>query len=318
MKNFTKALLISCSLSLLPAITLAAVPADIPQLLDVVKAGPAAGDKSPFLQAGRILQEKMKDASARTPSLKKQLLELAANQNGAIQNAAYDALMEFKGDPDVRKLFTGALHSHPNAMTRGVMTGRLMVNTDRDPSVFPELKKALEDESEFVRVRAAQDLGRQGDYSGLDVMKKVLSETPVADLHPKIGTLDSDGRVSTAARAAGEVLHPDLLPLLKRLAGMEKTAPRSAGEARSSMWLLELKLAKPEEKMRKLRSIAQLENGNGMFWIERTLVYKLDALKISKEDVISVLKEFVANPDFNTSHGAKAAIRRYEFIGAKR
>jgi hypothetical protein len=71
-----------------------------------------------------------------------------------------------------------------------------------------------------------------------------------------------------------------------------------------------------EDKIKKLQSIVKQEYA--IFWIERTLVYKLDPVGLSKEDVISVLKESASSSDFNTSHAAKEAIRRYEFIGVKR
>lgn len=308
----SSAMILSCALLLATF----AHGTEVEELIAAVKVGPGKPDRTPFLQAARALQEKMKDPAARITATKKQLLVLARDSDSAIQNAAFDALMQFKGDADIRALFIESLHNHPKPMTRGVMTGRLMVNTNRDPAIFAELRKALADESEFVRVRAAQDLGRHGDYSGLDIMKKILSETPVHDPNPKIGSQDSDMRIGTAARAAGEILHPDLLPMLRKLSAMGKAAPSSSGEATRSMWLLEIKLLPTQDKkIGRLREIAQQEIG--IYWIDRNLVYKLDDLKLSKDDVVSVLNEAAGSKEFYTAHAAKEAIRRYEALSKK-
>ena len=287
-------------------------PDDIPTLMGILET-PTGPNDSRHLQSARKLAALMTDSKNRAPEIKVRLIALSKHKSYLMSDPAFDVLMEFKGDPDVRATFVDALHNHPDESIRGKSTGRLLVNTNRDITVLPELRKALGDPSEFVRVRAAQDLGRMGDYSGLEVLKKILSETPVHDPNPKIGSQDSDTRIGMAARAAGSILHPELLPMLKKLAALGKAAPFSSGEATRALWSTEIKYTEDHsEKLRMLQSIVQHEGG--IYWAERELIYRLSDLKLTKADVIGALAEPAASKEFYTSHAAKEAIRRYEAI----
>ena len=129
-------------------------------------------------------------------------------------------------------------------------------------------------------------------------------------------TPDADRRISQAARAAGEIRHPDLLAPLKHLVELDKMAPYSSGEAVSAVRLIELKNSPSQEARRVyLKKIAETEPG--LFWIDRTVLFQMSALGLEKADVIAALSEQAKNPDFRISHAAKDALGNLERIAMR-
>lgn len=277
-------------------------PDDIEGLLGVLETQTGPNDPR-HLQASYKLSELMRNSKNRNLETRNRLMKLARNEDYRMHDPAFDCLMHFKGDSDVRKLLIETLHGNPDESTRGKTTGRLMINTDHDAAVFPELEKALRDPSEFVRVRSAQDLARQGNYAGVPLVRKILSEIPL--------TPQDDHRIGTAARAAGDMRHKDLLVPLRKLIALGKAAPYSSREAASAIWLTELRLETDRQgKMAYIRKIAETERG--LYWIEGTLLWNLDALDVPRDGLVNLLSELSVNSDSRISHIASEAKRRLE------
>lgn len=279
------------------------VSAETVQQLLILLETPAENMNSNHLQADQQLAGLMMSPTNRTSSVKKRLFALANRPKYSMHDPAFNSLMYFKGDQDVRRLFIDTLHNHPLDTTRGIMTGRLLINTDHDKAVLPELQKALSDPSEFVRVRAAEDLGREGDFSGVPLIVEILRVTPA--------TRQEDIRIGTAARAAGSIRHKDFLAPLKRLVALGKSAPRSSNEALSSLRLTELQLeTNYDAKLMYVRNIAG--STNGISWIGRELIWYLDHLHIKRKDVRGILAEYAKSSDTFVANSADEAIREID------
>lgn len=182
----------------------------LPVLIGILR-----GEKDPMARAraGESLGQLLKSPANRESGDIPVLGALADSEDRHVAQAGLRALANFKRDERAKQHIRRAITEKKDDSVRGVAIGLLSITSESDGTETEFIKRLLKDKSDFVRIRAASDLGRDGKSDGAPVVLEILRRPP-----SRAGTMI----MAEAALAAGEIGDRSAIPALEKIAKSKK------------------------------------------------------------------------------------------------
>lgn len=201
----------------------------VPVLIEIIKE-----EKDPMAKAraGESLGHLFKNPANRDSEDIAVLGTLADSDDHYVAEAGLGALANFKGDERAKQHIRHAIAEKKDDSVRGVAIGWLSLASGRDGTETEFIKRLLKDKSDFVRVRAASSLGRDGKADGISVVLELLRRTP---------SRAERVIISEAAMAAGVIGDRSAIPELEKIAASKKEYGGARFYAMTALKAIELK-----------------------------------------------------------------------------
>jgi len=210
----------------------------------------------PFVKhtAAATLREILRHPENRDEALLPRLEAMVLSKDPALSAVGPTVAMEYRGSRRARDILKKAAKRQSEERLRAGLMDALAYNMRDEKSDIPFLAEFLKDRSDFVRIAAAEALGKLGDKSGAKLCEEILNRKPSNEM-VKLLQL-------RAAAAAYSIREPELIPALKRIASSHEHGKASSVATRA---IEETEFSNIDDKEKKLQYLKDALARNDTF-----------------------------------------------------